>query len=39
VASSAQQLNRSMDEVASTGNSLASIADDLKRSVSQFRLS
>jgi len=38
IASSAQTLNYSMDEIARTGTSLADIASELKRSVSQFKL-
>lgn len=39
IASSARELNSSMEEVAYTGNSLAAVADELKRNVSQFKLS
>lgn len=38
IASSAQTLNSSMIEIESTGSSLANIATELKRSVSQFKL-
>ncbi|MEY5046778.1 MAG: hypothetical protein RLZZ175_137 [Bacteroidota bacterium] len=39
IASSARELNTSMEDVATTGNNLAIIADELKRNVSQFKLS
>ena len=38
IASSAQTLNYSMDEIARTGTNLADIASELKRSISQFKL-
>jgi methyl-accepting chemotaxis protein len=38
IASSAQELNHSMEEVAYTGNSLAAVAEELKRNVAQFKL-
>jgi methyl-accepting chemotaxis protein len=39
IASSSQELNQSMTEVSSTGKNLSAIAEQLKESVAQFKLS